>query len=421
MPWFRSVGVLIVLASCVDAADWPQWLGPRRDGSTPEKVAPWKDSLKVLWRVAIGEGNSGPVVADGRVFLHTKVKGELKEQLDAFDARTGKPLWERRYDRPELKTLYGNGPRATPAFAGKRIYTYGLTGIVTCFNVDDGEQVWQVDAAKEFMPPRLVFGASCSPLVEGNAVLINVGGKGAGVVAFDRDTGKVLWKNLDDGASYASPIVFGKGDKRQTVFLTQQGVASLDPADGQLRWRFPFKDAILESSTTPVRSGKYIVASSITLGTVGLELHPKEAKAPVSQVWKNPNLTCYFSTPVPVGKDHLYAVAGVLSLNPFVKKKPTANLHCVDIHTGKELWTRPNVGTYHATLLRTGDDKLLMLEEKGDLVMFEPNPKEYRELARSKVCGQTWAHPAVADGRLYVRDGNELICVSLTRHAAGED
>jgi outer membrane protein assembly factor BamB len=412
MPWLRSVCVLVLLATSVTAADWPQWLGPRRDGSTPEKVAPWNAPLKVLWRQPAGEGNSGPVVADGRVFLHTKVKGELKEQLSAYDSTTGKPLWQRQYDRPELKTFYGNGPRGTPAIAGKRIYTYGLTGIVTCFNVEDGEQVWQVDAAKEFMPPRLVFGASCSPLVEKDAVLINVGAKSASVVAFERDTGKVLWKSLDDGASYASPIIFGKNN-RQAVFLTQQGLVSLDPSDGGLRWRFPFKDLILESSTTPVRAGKYLVASSITLGTIGLELHKKEDRAAVSQVWKNPNLTCYFSTPVPVGKDQLYAVAGVLSLNPLAKKKPTANLHCVDIHSGKELWTRPGVGTYHASLLRTGDNKLLMLEEKGDLVLLDPNPKDYRELARSKVCGQTWAHPAVASGRLYVRDGKELVCVSL--------
>jgi outer membrane protein assembly factor BamB len=130
-------------------------------------------------------------------------------------------------------------------------------------------------------------------------------------------------------------------------------------------------------------------------------------------VWKEPKLTCYFSTPVPVGKDHFYAVVGELSLNPFAKKKPKANLCCVETHTGKTLWTREDVGAYHASLLRTGDNKLLMLEEKGDLVLLEPNPKEYRELARSKICGNTWAHPALADGRLVVRDGKELVCVQL--------
>jgi outer membrane protein assembly factor BamB len=412
MPLLRSVGVVVILAGCVQAADWPQWLGPRRDGSTPDKVSPWK-ALKIVWRQPVGEGNSGPVVADGRVFLHTKVKDELKEQLSAYNSNTGAPLWQREYARPAQKTAYGNGPRATPAIAGKRIYTYGLTGIVTCFDVESGKEIWQVDAAKEFAPPALLFGASCSPLVDDNEVLINVGAKGASVVAFNRDDGTVRWKSLDDGASYASPIIFGKSDHRQAVFLTQQGLVSLDPGDGRLRWRFPFKDLLLESSTTPVRSGNYIVASSITLGTVGLQLETKDGKATVNQVWKNPQLTCYFSTPVPVGKDHLYAVAGVLSLNPFAKKKPTADLYCVDIHTGKKLWTRQGVGTYHATLLRTGDNRLLMLEEKGDLVLLEPNPKEYRELARSKACGQTWAHPALAGGRLYVRDGRELRCLEF--------
>jgi outer membrane protein assembly factor BamB len=413
MPWLRSVSVLVLLGGSLTAGDWPQWLGPRRDGSTPEKVAAWQEPLKVLWRQAVGEGNSAPVVAGGRVFLHAKINGELKEQLTAYDAASGKPLWETSYDRPPLKTLYGNGPRATPAVVGKHVYTYGLTGIATCFDAETGKQIWQVDAAKEFSPPRLVFGASCSPLVEKDAVLINVGARGASVVAFERGTGKILWKSLDDGASYASPIIFGKADRRQALFLTQQGLVSLDPGDGRLRWRFPFKDLILESSTTPVRSGGYLVASSISLGSVGLRLEQEEGKPGVRQAWKNPDLTCYFATPIAVGKDQLYAVAGVLSLNPFAKKKPQANLHCVDIHTGKVLWTRPKVGVYHATLLRTGDNKLLMLEEKGDLVLLDPNPKEYRELARAHVCGQTWAHPAVANGRLYVRDGKELICIGL--------
>jgi outer membrane protein assembly factor BamB len=413
MHMLRSAAILLIVTSSAHAADWPQWLGPKRDGSTPEKVAPWQKPLEALWRQPAGEGNSGPVIADGRVFVHAKVKGKLEEELAAYDADSGKLLWRKSYPRPALTTAYGNGPRATPAVAGKRIYTYGLTGIISCFDVESGDRVWQVDAAKEFSPPRLIFGASCSPLIEGKAVLMNVGAKGASVVAFNKDTGAVLWKSLDDGASYASPISFGRGSARQTVFLTQQGLVSLNPANGALRWRFPFRDKLLESSTTPVRAGDYVVASSITLGTVGLRLETKDDQSEVSQVWKNGDLTCYFATPVPVGKDHLYAVVGTLSLNPFVKKKPSAHLRCVDIHTGKELWSKPDVGAYHATLLRTGDRKLLMLEEKGDLVLVDPDPKEYRELARSRVCGNTWAHPAVANGRVYVRDGKELICLRL--------
>jgi hypothetical protein len=124
-------------------------------------------------------------------------------------------------------------------------------------------------------------------------------------------------------------------------------------------------------------------------------------------MWKNPALTCYFATPVPVGKDHLYLVTGELALNP------QSSLRCVEVKTGKELWSKPKVGKYHAALLRTADDKLLMLSDSGDLVLLDPNPKEYKELARSKVCGQAWAHPALSGGKLYLRDEKELICLQM--------
>jgi outer membrane protein assembly factor BamB len=405
----------LAVVGLLAAADWPQWLGPRRDGSSSETVKPWKGPLKVVWRKSVGEGNSAPVVADGRVFLHTKVKDRLAEQLTAYDAATGKQLWQMPYDRPALVTLYGNGPRATPAVAGGRLYSFGITGLLTCFDWQSGRQLWQVDTAKEFKTPKLIFGASCSPLVEKNAVLVNVGAKGASVVAFDTDDGKVLWQKLDDGASYASPISFGQGSGRQVVFLTQLGLVSLEPSDGSLLWRYPFKDTVLESSTTPVRSGDLLMVSSITRGSVGLRLKKDEGKPAVAKVWEDPALTCYFSTPVAVGTDHIYAVVGVnpLTANPFAKNKTGASLRCVTANTGKVLWSKANVGAYHASLLRTGDGKLLMLEEAGSLVLIDPSPKEYRELARSKICGETWAHPALANGRLYVRDGKELLCVQL--------
>src|SRR5207244_1934011 len=136
--------------------------------------------------------------------------------------------------------------------------------ILTCLDAADGSKVWQRDTWKEFKAPSLLFGASCSPLVDGDRVLLNVGGKGAGVVAFDKDKGDVHWKNLDDRASYSSPIAFGKGAQRQVVFLTPAGLVSLKPADGSVFWRHPFKDALFESSTTPIRAGEVLVASSIT-------------------------------------------------------------------------------------------------------------------------------------------------------------
>jgi outer membrane protein assembly factor BamB len=409
MPWFRSLLVLVAGCSVAAAADWPQWLGPHRDGSSPETVAPWKEAPKVLWSQPVGEGHSSPVVAGGRVFLHTRVKDKDEEQVTALDAATGKEVWHTAYPHEKFSSLFGNGPRATPAVVDGRVYAFGITGVLTCFEADGGKQLWQVDTLKTFNAKNLFFGLSGSPLVDGNRVLVNVGGKGASVVAFDTAKGDVLWKSLDDAASYSSPILVTQGTTRQAVFLTHEGVVSLNPADGSLSWRFPLVDALGESATTPVHSGDLLLAGTITLGSVGLRLGTKGDKPDAEKVWANADLTCYFSTPVSVGKEHTYLVTGVKP--PSLKREAT--LRCIETATGKELWKKPKVGTYHASLLRTGDDKLLMLEDVGNLVLFDPNPKEYRELARSKVCRETWAHPALADGRLYIRDEEKLYCLQL--------
>jgi outer membrane protein assembly factor BamB len=405
--------VLLLSARSVWAADWPQWLGPNRDNSSSEKIVAWTAPPKVLWRQPVGEGNSSPVVADGRVFVHAKIAGKNEEELVAFDAQTGRQLWDAKYSRSSFKSLYGNGPRATPAVASDHIYTFGITGVLSCFDVATGKKLWQVDTLQKFKAANLVFGVSCSPLVEGDKILVNVGAKGASVVAFHKDSGEVVWQSQDDGASYASPIIFGSEKQRQVVFLTAKGLLSLSPSDGRLLWKFPLVDFLLESSTTPVKIGDVLMAGSISYGSVGLRLENKDDAPAVKPLWKNEQLTCYFSTPVAVGQDYLYMVTGAKPLT----FKAEATLHCIETKTGKELWQKPKIGQYHASLLRTGDDKLLMLEDSGSLVLLDPHPKQYRELARAVVCGPTWAHPALAGGRLYVRDEKELICLELVTPA----
>jgi outer membrane protein assembly factor BamB len=411
MRWTRTLLLILLCASPVFAEDWPQWLGPRRDASSQSKIAPWKQAPEVVWRKPVGEGHSSPVVAAGKVFLHTKLADKDDEEVTCYDAKSGDVVWRKTYERAAFKSPFGNGPRATPAVSGGKLYTFGITGVLSCFDVKDGTRLWHKDTLKEFEAANLFFGASCSPIVHGNKVLVNVGGKGASVVAFSRSDGKVVWKSQDDKASYSSPIAFVKGQEPQVVFLTQAGLLALHPDYGALAWRWPFKDALLESSTTPVLQDDLLVASSITLGSIALRLG-KDGRPEKEPVWKKRELTCYFATPVFAGK-HLYMVIGQIP-NPLApKKKPQASLRCVDPADGKELWRRDKVGTYHASLIRTGDDKLLMLEEGGSLVLIDPDPKEYRELVRARVCGQTWAHAALSDNRLYVRDGRELICVQL--------
>jgi outer membrane protein assembly factor BamB len=412
MRCLRSFVVFLVCASSTAAADWPQWLGPDRNGHTSEKVAAWKGDLKVLWRQPVGEGHSSPIVADGKVFLHTKVKGKDEEEVAAYDAKTGKELWRTGYKRAPFTSLFGTGPQATPTFADGQLYAYGVTGVLTCLDAD-GKQVWQVDTAKEFKPAKRVpadFGVASSPLVEGDHVLVMVGGQGAGVVAFHRKTGAVAWKALDDRASYSSPIGFGTGKDRQAVFLTAVGLTSLRPSDGKVLWKYPLADKLMESSSTPLKTGDVLMAGSITFGSIGVKLDEKGGETQAKEAWKNEALTCYFSSPVAIDAEHVFLITNT---NPLGFAKPVATLRCIESKTGKELWNKPAIGKYHVAMIRTGDGKVLFLDDATNLILIDPSPKEYRELARTKLCGEMWAHPALSGGRLYVRDEKELLCVQL--------
>ena len=398
---------LTLFAGAANAADWPQFLGPTRDGVSAETVAPWTAPPKVLWRQPLGEAHSSPVVAGGVVYAFFKPAGKNEDALAAFKADTGDKLWQKSYARAAFTPLFGVGPRGTPAVDGGRVYTLGNTGVLACWDAKTGEVAWKVDTLADFGAKNLFFGVSTSPIVVGDTVVVMVGGPEAGVVGFEKLTGKVSWKATGDPASYAGPTLLTT-EPKQLVTLTGTHVRSLSP-EGKLLWSFPFKDGLNESSTTPVRVGDLVVASSVTAGSVAFKLPAADADpaATPTRVWKNPALTCYFSTPVPVGAD-LYMINGQASL-----VNASITLRCVDSLTGKPRWELPKVGKYHAALLRTADNKLLMLDDLGNLKLIQPDPAGYKELATAKVCGETWAHPALSGGVAYVRDDKELIAIDL--------
>jgi outer membrane protein assembly factor BamB len=399
----RTLPVLLLLTVPAVAADWPQFLGPNRDSTTPDKFAAWKDKPKEVWKKAVGEAHSSPVVANGLVYVFAKVDKKEAESLTAFDAKTGDEKWSKSYERAKFTPPFGNGPRGTPTVDGGKVYTLGSTGLLTCWDANTGDQKWQTDTLKEFGAKNLFFGVSTSPTVVGKHVILMVGGKGAGIVGLEKDTGKVAWQATDDRASYASPIVVG--DKTpHLVFLTGDHVRSLAADTGREGWKQPFVDKLLESSTTPVKAGDLYVAGAVTVGSVGLKVDGSEVK----EVWKNEKLTCYFSTPVVVG-DYLYMVNGEAKF-----PGGSITLRCVEARSGKVMWEKADVGTYHAAFVKTGDGKLLLHDDKGNLKLLEPNEKGYKELASSKVCGTTWAHPAVSDGRIYLRDEKTLYCLEVS-------
>src|SRR5262249_14089100 len=254
------------------------------------------------------------------------------------------------------------------------------------------------------------LGPWVSPIVVGNVVRVRVGGKGCCVVAVDADKGEVLWKGYDEPASTSSPVLFagsGRSELPDVVFMTSLRLLAVNPLDGTLRWEFPLVFQPGGASTTPLVVGDRLVTSTTTNGSTAVRGAAAEGKSAPSQLWQNKDVTCYFSTGTVVDKEDLYLVS--FSAQP----KPSSDLCCVELNTGKERWRKEGAGYYHVGVIRTGDHHLLLLDDTGTLRLVRPDPKEYRELASAKVCGGPLAVPALADSRLYVRDDKEVLCLEF--------
>lgn len=402
------VFVPALVPAAVRADDWPQWLGPRRDGSTNEKIAPWKEDPKVAWRVAVPKGYGSPVVANGKVFIHAIGEQANTEEIVAIDAMTGKIAWRESYARGFAK----GGPRATPAVVGGHVYAFGATGVLSCYEADTGKKKWQVDAYKQLGAGPTKFGVCCSPIVIGNVVLVSVGGKGHCLAAFNTEKGELIWKGFDEPASTSSPVLVAAppqpGKLPDVVFMTSLRLLAVNPLDGKMSWEYPLVFQPFGASTTPLVVGDKIITSTMTNGSTLVQVGLKDNKRDASQLWQNKDLTGYFSTGVVVNKEHLLVFTNALQPTPEVA------LRCVDLKSGKELWAKQKIGYYAASLVRMGDNKLLVFDDAGNLILAEADAKEYRELCRAKVSGGSFAVPAVSNGRVYVRDDKEVLCLEFT-------
>jgi len=326
------------------------------------------------------------------------------------------------YSRTPFTNPFGVGPRATPTVNGDHVFSLGVTGHLGFFALEKADSGLKftfpvhVKLHEEYKLKNLTFGPSASPLIEGDLVIVQAGGdllagpkgKGAGILAFHRTTGKLVWKATDDPASYSSPIAIGDGKSRQIVVLTQLGVVGLSPQDGKVSWQYSFKDAINESSTSPLQVGDLLIISSVTRGSVALKhVTDKDGKPGVEEVWKKPELSCYFSTPVAVGKDHLYMANGSIL-------KPSITLRCVETATGKTLWSKQNIGKYHAALVKIATISADARRRRPpDPAAAEP--QGIPGTGQEQSLRRPWAHPALSNGRIYLRDAKELICLELEK------
>jgi outer membrane protein assembly factor BamB len=381
--------------------DWPQWRGPHRDAVAPGDglLTDWPESgPPVLWTADGGEGFSSLAIADGRLF--TLVQDGDDEVVLCLDAEKGRRLW--RFPYPSRFTRDGVGPRATPTVAGKHVYTLGARGHLYCLEVATGKEVWHRDLCTYLGAPLPTWGFSCSPLVDDNLLLLHTGAPGASIVALDRGTGYVQWKILDDPAGYSSPVAGTLAGVPQVVFLTGTALVGLEPRKGRVLWRFPFETPHEANAATPLVRGDYVfVSAGYNQGCALVRVVKKDdGSLEARRVYKNNLMRNHFSTSVFHG-DHIYGFdEGYLTCLPFRKGKPRA-------------WKERKF--HRGTLLVVGD-RLIVLGENGNLALVEPTPEEYREKALCKVAdGRCWTVPALAQGRLYVRDDAHILCLDLRK------
>ncbi len=416
MNGVRALIVLLLGCGAVRAADWPQWLGPKRDNSTTEKVAVWTDAPKIAWKAKVGPGFSAPAVAGGKVFVHARVKGKDAEEVVAFDAESGKELWRTPYPRAPYSSVLNTGPQASLAVAGGKVYTHGITGVLACFDAESGKQLWLVDTQKTFNAPAPRFGVCCSPLVVGTRVIVAVGGrKGASIVGFDAATGEEKWRALDESAGTSSPTLYAPptlpvGKLPDVVFMTAQRVVGLSPLDGTVTWEHPLPFRPGGTAPTPLVSSDLVLTTTTANGTTAIKLGAGKDGIETSKAWQATEVRGYFSTGVlSESESAAYVVTNVL------EPVPQADLTCVDLKTGKQLWKQEKLGYFHFGMIRTGDGKLLMLDDAGTLRLSSAGTSGYKELCKAKVCEGTMVAPVLANGRVYARDDKELVCVDFSK------
>jgi outer membrane protein assembly factor BamB len=416
------------------ASAWPQWRGPMGRAVLTDTAlpAPWPaQPLREVWHARLGTGWSSPVVVDGRVFI-TDRQGAVERVL-AFDADSGRELWQKShavdFDPHPVGRRHGNGPKATPLVSNGKVYAVGIAGRLDCLRAADGEIVWQLDypaqfGARQTLPggrarvngtenvivpvgkgqgaPVPLFGYTGSPTISGELLITPVGGQNAGtIVAFQRDTGRVAWKTLDENVSYSSPVVAEIGGKTQVVAMTGPRVVGLDAADGALLWSHPFQVQYDESISTPAIAGDTVLVTATGRPLTALRISRDGNKYKKQVAWTNEILSSYLSSMVTSG-EHVYGM------------NDGGEFSCLRLSDGKILWTGGNHGYYCSPIL--AGRRLLALNERGSLAVLAADPAGYQELGASQLAtGETWTMPAIVGSRIYVRSGDGLACFDLQR------
>jgi outer membrane protein assembly factor BamB len=423
----------LLLAAHVRADDWPQWLGPKGESVWRETGLLDKfptSGPKVKWRVPVQDGYAGPAVAGGRVYVADYVttgdkrpdpgkrnKLDGTERVLCLDAADGKTLWKHEYPCP-YEVSYPGGPRCTPTVSGGKVYTLGTEGNLFCLDASNGSVVWGRELKKDYKTATPVWGFCGHPLVDGQKLICLVGGEGSVAVAFDKDTGKELWRALSaKEPGYCPPSIIEAGGVRQLLIWHSESINSLDPETGKVHWTVPLKPAYGMSISVPRKLGDYLFAGGIGNKAACLKLAADKPAAEV--VWQgDAKNAVYPANSTPFLEDG--TIYGCDSMG--------GQLRAVDLATGKRLWETfaPTTGgrrAGHGTafLVKNGD-RFFLMSETGHLIIARLSPQKYEEVSRAKILEPTgdafgrdvvWSHPAFAEKCVFARNDKEVVCVSL--------
>ena len=416
-PLVASIAFLISGPAGV-AAEWSHVMGPRYDRKSAEKVEPASvaGALRRVWEISADGGFSSFVTGNCKAYtvLPIKVDGMSRETAVAVDRKTGKTLWQTPFgetgyrsggERGAEGNDGGDGPRATPVFFKNRIYVFGGKFDLYALDSENGRIVWQRDLIKEFGGKEITWSNAATPLIIGDRVLVAGGGKDQTFLAFRADNGEVLWKSGTDRPTHSTPVVTTIHGKEQALFMVERGLVSLDPAKGTELWHYPFPYRT-STAASPVVWGDIInCAAAYGVGGGACQVKRTGDQWEVTELWRSPGneVAAHWTTAV-VHDGFLY---GIYGHRDFTKN----SFKCVDIKTGKVQWEKPGFGPSQVIM---AGGRLVATTDYGDLVLIEPTPSAFRELARKKVIeGKVWASPAVSDGQLLLRSTTKGVCLQL--------